>query len=360
MHYQYIFGLLSAAAVKAAIVSLQKWSRENAGEPLCFVICSAGGDPFAGYALIDFINTLKRSGHEVTTWGVGKLAGNALAVFAAGDRRVLAPHTFVQFSQGSPQGQVGGLSQLRATRAMASGHSRHHGQLLLASGFPDRLMQKNRCFTASELVEEGFAHEVGDCISFAAKSAATDVVRSLELNLSLFEAVSEKETYQIYKAVLDACQSQVGAIKSLNLLIFSEGGDCGSAYAIFDLLQALARFQVQVTTWGLGLIASAGLTVFQGGARRVLGSNTWLMFHEVSNVGEFHSSEDLEEYSANMEQHQALTMQILAERTRQNQGQLLALVESGRENWLSAPLALERGFADALDQTLPVDFGQLP
>lgn len=360
MHYLYIFGLLSAAAVKAAIVSLQKWSRENAGEPLCFVICSAGGDPFAGYALIDFIDTLSRSGHEITTWGVGKLAGNALAVFAAGDRRVLSPHTFVQFSEGSPQGQVGGLTHLRATRSMASGHSRHHGQLLMARGFPERLVQKNRCFKASELVSEGFAHEVGDCISFSPDSAETDVVRSLELNLSLFEAVSEKETYQIYKAVLDACQSQVGAIKSVNLLIFSEGGDCGSAYAIFDLLQALSRFQVEVTTWGLGLIASAGLTVFQGGAKRVLGSNTWLMFHEVSNPGQFQNSEDLEEYSANMEHHQALTLQILAERSGHNQSQLLALVENGRENWLSASQSLERGFADCLDSATPLDFGQLP
>ncbi len=359
MHYQYIFGLLSAAAVKAAIVSLQKWSRENPSEPLCFVICSSGGDPFAGYALIDFINTLRSSGHEVTTWGVGKLAGNALAVFAAGDRRVLAPHTFVQLSEGSPQGQVGGVSHLRATMAMASGHSRHHGQLLVARGFPERLMQKNRCFTASELVLEGFAHEVGDCL-VTAGGAETDQVRSLDLNLSLFEAVSEKETYQIYKAVLDACQSTAGAIKSVNLLIFSEGGDCGSAYAIFDLLQALSRLQVEVTTWGLGLVASAGLTVFQGGAKRVLGSNTWLMFHEVSNAGSFSSSEDLAEYSANMEHHQALTMRILAERSGHQKSQLLALVENGRENWLSAPQSLELGFADALDSAVPVDFGQLP
>lgn len=69
--------------------------------------------------------------------------------------------------------------------------------------------------------------------------------------------------------------------KELLLIICSEGGDMGAAFALIDVMRSS---QLDIKTVGLGQIASAGLLIFLAGTpgRRVLTPNTSILSHQFS------------------------------------------------------------------------------
>ena len=66
--------------------------------------------------------------------------------------------------------------------------------------------------------------------------------------------------------------------KELLLMVCSEGGDMGSAFALIDVMHSSL---IPIKTVGLGVIASAGLLIFIAGhkERRVLTPNTSILSH---------------------------------------------------------------------------------
>ena len=77
--------------------------------------------------------------------------------------------------------------------------------------------------------------------------------------------------------------------KELLLMICSEGGDMGAAFALIDVMRSSI---IPIKTVGLGMIASAGLLIFISGTsgRRVLTPNTSILSHQFSwsNEGKAH------------------------------------------------------------------------
>lgn len=69
--------------------------------------------------------------------------------------------------------------------------------------------------------------------------------------------------------------------KELLLMICSDGGDLGAAFALIDVMRSS---KIPIKTVGLGSIASCGLLIFVSGAagRRVLTPNTSIMSHQFS------------------------------------------------------------------------------
>jgi ATP-dependent Clp protease protease subunit len=69
--------------------------------------------------------------------------------------------------------------------------------------------------------------------------------------------------------------------KELLLMVCSEGGDMGAAFALIDVMHSST---IPVKTVGLGVIASAGLLIFIAGTkgRRVLTPNTSILSHQFS------------------------------------------------------------------------------
>jgi ATP-dependent Clp protease protease subunit len=69
--------------------------------------------------------------------------------------------------------------------------------------------------------------------------------------------------------------------KELLLMICSEGGEMGAAFALIDVMRSST---VPIKTVGLGQIASAGLMIFLTGTpgRRVLTPNTSILSHQFS------------------------------------------------------------------------------
>ena len=77
--------------------------------------------------------------------------------------------------------------------------------------------------------------------------------------------------------------------KELLLMICSEGGEMGAAFALIDVMRSS---MIPIKTVGLGMIASAGLLIFISGTpgRRVLTPNTSILSHQFSwmNEGKAH------------------------------------------------------------------------
>lgn len=69
--------------------------------------------------------------------------------------------------------------------------------------------------------------------------------------------------------------------KELLLMICSEGGDMGAAFALIDVMHSS---RIPIKTVGLGTVASAGLLIFISGSpgRRVLTPNTSILSHQFS------------------------------------------------------------------------------
>ena len=69
--------------------------------------------------------------------------------------------------------------------------------------------------------------------------------------------------------------------KELLLMVCSDGGEIGSAFALIDVMRSS---KIPVKTVGLGCIASCGLLIFLAGApgRRVLTPNTSVLSHQFS------------------------------------------------------------------------------
>lgn len=69
--------------------------------------------------------------------------------------------------------------------------------------------------------------------------------------------------------------------KRLTLIITSYGGQVYPSFGLIDVMMGSA---IPVDTVGLGYIASAGLTIFIHGKRRVLTPNTYILAHQYSGA----------------------------------------------------------------------------
>ena len=67
--------------------------------------------------------------------------------------------------------------------------------------------------------------------------------------------------------------------EKLSLIVNSMGGSMPDAFAIIDVINGS---KIPVHTLGLGLIASAGLSIFMTGEHRILTPNTMILSHQYS------------------------------------------------------------------------------
>lgn len=65
----------------------------------------------------------------------------------------------------------------------------------------------------------------------------------------------------------------------ISVIISTEGGDMYAALAIYDLIQTSP---VEIVTYGLGSVMSAGCLILSAGHKRYLYPNTFIMDHEGS------------------------------------------------------------------------------
>jgi len=83
-------GPVTETAVHRLMDKLEIWSNAHPGDAITIAINSQGGAVMDGFALYDYIQTLKKRGHRVTTVGLGMVASMGGILLQAGDERVMS------------------------------------------------------------------------------------------------------------------------------------------------------------------------------------------------------------------------------------------------------------------------------
>ena len=111
-HFVYQFDDdVTPETVSRCTKKLMEWHRTD---PKCNIeiqINSYGGDMFSGFRLIDTVQFLRRSGHDITTSVYGVAASMGAVILQAGTRRVAGKNAFILLHQGSASigGSVGDI-----------------------------------------------------------------------------------------------------------------------------------------------------------------------------------------------------------------------------------------------------------
>ena len=132
--------------------------------------------------------------------------------------------------------------------------------------------------------------------------------------------------------------------KELLLMVCSEGGDMGAAFALIDVMHSST---IPIKTVGLGVIASAGLLIFIAGSkgRRVLTPNTSILSHQFSWSSEgkahelFATMREFELTQARMIAHYQACTGLDSEKIR-------STLLPPHDIWLSAEEARDLGICD--------------
>lgn len=136
--------------------------------------------------------------------------------------------------------------------------------------------------------------------------------------------------------------------KELLLMICSEGGDVGKAFALIDTMRSST---VPIKTVGLGQIASAGLLIFLAGTpgRRVLTPNTSILSHQFS----WGSDGKAHELFATMKEFdltQKRMLQHYRDCTGLSEEEIRTALLPPHDVWLSAEEALALNICDSISQ----------
>ena len=136
--------------------------------------------------------------------------------------------------------------------------------------------------------------------------------------------------------------------KELLLMVCSEGGDMGAAFALIDVMHSSV---IPVKTVGLGVIASAGLLIFIAGTRgrRALTPNTSILSHQFS----WSSEGKAHELFATMREFELTQARMLAHYetcTGLDPEQIRKHLLPPQDIWLSAEEALALGICDDISQ----------
>jgi ATP-dependent Clp protease protease subunit len=165
---------------------------------------------------------------------------------------------------------------------------------------------------------------------------------------------SEAHVYTFYSAVdaesVQQCMAELGQWSRrdpgspITVIFNSPGGSVLDGLALFDYLRRLRSTGHLVTTMALGRAASMGAVLLQAGDRRVVGENSFLLIHEVSNhtTGKVSEMEDGVEFTRRLQKR---LLAILAGRSTLTEQQI-ARRWTRNEWWLDAGEAVTLGLAD--------------
>jgi ATP-dependent Clp endopeptidase proteolytic subunit ClpP len=183
-------------------------------------------------------------------------------------------------------------------------------------------------------------------------AAELDAYRRREADVAAEEG---RRTYTFYSRVEEEsvreCMATLTSWSSkapsapLSIVFNSPGGAVHDGLALFDFLRHLRTSGHHLTTIALGRAASMGAVLLQAGDRRVIGSNAFIMLHEVSNGASGKVSE-IEESVELSKRLQRRLLAILTDRSSLTVQQIQRKW-SRRDWWLDAEEAVAMGFADA-------------
>ncbi len=130
----------------------------------------------------------------------------------------------------------------------------------------------------------------------------------------------------------------------ISLYINSPGGDVTAGWAIMDTMQYI---KPNVSTIGMGLVASMGAVLLAAGAKgkRFVLPNTEVMIHQPS-AGTQGKVTDMEIYMQETQRVKKVLLKQMAEFTGRKEKQVFDAME--RDNWMDAEAAKKFGLIDGI------------
>ena len=102
---------ISSSSVGACISQLNIWTRTDPECDIEILFNSPGGSVIDGMALYDYLQTLRRKGHKLTTAAFGMAASMAGILLQAGDVRVIGAESYVLIHEIST-GAIGKIGEI--------------------------------------------------------------------------------------------------------------------------------------------------------------------------------------------------------------------------------------------------------
>jgi len=134
----------------------------------------------------------------------------------------------------------------------------------------------------------------------------------------------------------------------IKLLISSDGGNDYDMWAIID---AMNWVKSPVYTYGLGLVASAGATIFVAGAKRFLFPHAQVMLHEGQATGDRGRTADHVAFAKQYAYESKLFIEFLCDVTGKKKDTILNALKT--DKWFSAESAIKFGIADEIVTSRP-------
>lgn len=141
--------------------------------------------------------------------------------------------------------------------------------------------------------------------------------------------------------------------KEISFYINSPGGSVTAGMAIYDTMHLI---EPDVSTWGMGFVASMGQFLLSSGTRgkRYSLPNTRILMHQPS-AGLRGSESDISIQAQVFQQSKQLMAELTAEQTGQTVERITA--DADRDRWFTANEALEYGFIDRVVGRVPTAVG---
>jgi ATP-dependent Clp endopeptidase proteolytic subunit ClpP len=133
---------------------------------------------------------------------------------------------------------------------------------------------------------------------------------------------------------------------NFRIVFNSPGGSVIDGFAFFDFIKELRSLGHNIETVALGYAASMGGILLQAGDKRVIGSNAYMLIHEISSFA-FGKASELEDELKLVKRLQEKALDILAERSTMNKSQIKRKWVK-TDWWIDAAEALEFGFVDEI------------
>jgi len=142
------------------------------------------------------------------------------------------------------------------------------------------------------------------------------------------------------------CEETKEVIKPFEIIISTNGGNADDMFAIYDAMRYI-RQEVDVETFGLGKVMSAGTLLLAAGTKgkRRIGKYCRVMIHSVigGHIGPMHQLDnEMKEIKVIQESY----IRAICEETNLNERKLRSLLKKKINVYLTAEEAVQHGFAD--------------
>lgn len=137
---------------------------------------------------------------------------------------------------------------------------------------------------------------------------------------------------------------KLGAIKNLNIYINSGGGDVFAGQAIYSMLK---RHEASKTVYIDGLAASIASVIAMAGDKIIMPKNAMIMIHNAWTIAAGNAN-NFRKMADDMDKIDESIQTVYVAKTGIEQTEIADMMD--KETWLTADDAVERGFADEIEQ----------